>query len=30
MTPAEFSTFGAFVKTQGQFIENYRQAGGLH
>jgi len=25
MKPAEFSSFGAFVKTQGQFIENYRK-----
>ena len=25
MTAADFSTFGAFVKTQGQFIDNYRQ-----
>lgn len=24
MTPAEFSSFGAFVKTQGQFIQNYQ------
>lgn len=25
MKPAEFSSFGAFLKTQGQFIENYQK-----
>ncbi len=25
MRPDEFASFGAFVKTQGQFIQNYRQ-----
>ena len=25
MKPAEFSGFGAFVKTQGQFIESYQK-----
>lgn len=29
MTPAEFSSFGAFLKTQGQFIQNYQQLAGF-